>query len=268
MPRRWGSGRTKWASPGACSRAPRPMTSAPACLKAQPTAASACSSARMPCSSPTCASSASRSRSSTSSSASAWSSAALLSKGKAPDALYLTATPIPRTLALAVFGDMTLSYIKHRPNYSARRTTHVVSKADQGRAYDAARDAFARGEQVYVVCPLVGQGRRRARRARPGTDGSGAEDADEAAYEPASVSIEDERRPGGRRRGGGYASEASDAAAVGVRGLARWSCCTGKHGARREGRRRHGPVPRRARRRCSWRPPSSRWAWTCPTPRS
>ena len=85
MPRRWGSGSTKWASPGACSRVPRPMTSAPACLKAQPTAASACSSARTRCSSPMCASSASRSRSSTSSSASAWSSARrFFPKGKPP----------------------------------------------------------------------------------------------------------------------------------------------------------------------------------------
>ena len=112
--------------------------------------------------------------------------AALLSKGHAPDALYLTATPIPRTLALAVFGDMTLSYIKHRPNDSARRTTHVVSKADQGRAYDAAREALARGEQVYVVCPLIGQDAE----ARDKRAGGRGREADEEAYEFASISIE------------------------------------------------------------------------------
>ena len=112
--------------------------------------------------------------------------AALLSKGQAPDALYLTATPIPRTLALAVFGDMTLSYIKHRPNDSARRTTHVVSKADQGRAYDAAREALARGEQVYVVCPLIGQDAE----ARDKRAGGRGREADEEAYEFASISIE------------------------------------------------------------------------------
>ena len=112
--------------------------------------------------------------------------AALLSKGEAPDALYLTATPIPRTLALAVFGDMTLSYIKHRPNDSARRTTHVVSKADQGRAYDAACEALSRGEQVYVVCPLIGQDAE----ARDKRAGGRGREADEEAYEFASISIE------------------------------------------------------------------------------
>ena len=112
--------------------------------------------------------------------------AALLSKGEAPDALYLTATPIPRTLALAVFGDMTLSYIKHRPNDSACRTTHVVSKADQGRAYDAAREALSRGEQAYVVCPLIGQDAE----ARDKRAGGRGREADEEAYEFASISIE------------------------------------------------------------------------------
>ena len=83
--------------------------------------------------------------------------AKLLAKGSAPDALFLTATPIPRTLALALFGNLTLSYIKHRPHDSARRTTRVLPKSERGRAYDAAREALGRGEQVYVVCPLVGK---------------------------------------------------------------------------------------------------------------
>ena len=75
----------------------------------------------------------------------------------AVDALSLTATPIPRSLALALFGNMELSYLRHRPSTAAGRTTAVVSKQERGRAYDAAREALARGEQVYVVCPLVGQ---------------------------------------------------------------------------------------------------------------
>lgn len=83
--------------------------------------------------------------------------ARLLAKGSAPDALYLTATPIPRTLALAIFGDLTLSYIKRRPHDNARRTTRVLLKSDRGRAYDAAKEALARGEQAYVVCPLIGK---------------------------------------------------------------------------------------------------------------
>lgn len=114
--------------------------------------------------------------------------AALLAKGNALDALFLTATPIPRTLALAVFGDMTLSYIRHRPHDSARRTTRVLAKADQGQAYDAARAALARGEQVYVVCPLIGQDAQ----ARDEKAGGRKRAADEEAYEYASISIESE----------------------------------------------------------------------------
>ena len=83
--------------------------------------------------------------------------AKLLEKGEAPDALYLTATPIPRTLALALYGNLTLSYIKHRPHDSARRTTRVLSREQQGDAFEAAREALGRGEQVFVVCPLVGK---------------------------------------------------------------------------------------------------------------
>lgn len=83
--------------------------------------------------------------------------AKLLSKGSAPDALFLTATPIPRTLALALFGNLTLSYIRKRPHDTARRTTKVHQKSLRGHAYDSAAAALQRGEQVYVVCPLVGK---------------------------------------------------------------------------------------------------------------
>ena len=117
--------------------------------------------------------------------------AKLLSKGTAPDALFLTATPIPRTLALALFGDLTLSYIKHRPHEGALRQTRVHRKADRGRAYDAAREALARGEQVYVVCPLIGKsGEERDAKGERGGVGGRRREADEEAYEYAAVSIE------------------------------------------------------------------------------
>ena len=118
--------------------------------------------------------------------------AKLLAKGDAPDALYLTATPIPRSLALALFGNLTLSYLKHRPHDAAQRATFVHrEKADRGHAYDAARTALARGEQVYVVCPLIGQdsGERDAKAADGGSGGRRRE-ADEEAYEYAAISIE------------------------------------------------------------------------------
>ena len=82
--------------------------------------------------------------------------AALLGKGDNPDSLLLTATPIPRTLALALFGNLTLSYLHKRPNDCVKRTTKVHPRTLKGEAYDAALEALARGEQVYVVCPLIG----------------------------------------------------------------------------------------------------------------
>lgn len=82
--------------------------------------------------------------------------AKILSKGEAPDALYLTATPIPRTLALTLFGNLGLSYIAQRPHVQAKRETFVLPKQSRGKAYDGALEALSRGEQVYVVCPLIG----------------------------------------------------------------------------------------------------------------
>lgn len=112
--------------------------------------------------------------------------ACLLGKGAAPDAVYLTATPIPRTLALALFGNLTLSYIRHRPHDGARRTTHVVQKQERGRAYDAACAALARGEQVYVVCPLIGVS---AQERDAKASSSREEDAAEESLHP-TVAIE------------------------------------------------------------------------------
>ncbi len=114
--------------------------------------------------------------------------ARLLAKGEAPDALYLTATPIPRTLALALYGNLTLSYIKHRPHDAVARTTRVLRRERQGEAIDAARAALERGEQVYVVCPLVGKDSEERDEKAAGK----TRDADAAGeeYHPA-VAIED-----------------------------------------------------------------------------
>ncbi len=112
--------------------------------------------------------------------------AALLAKGACPDALYLTATPIPRSLALALFGNLSLSYIKERPHTTAPRKTFVHTLSDKGGAYDAALAACGRGEQVYVVCPLIGE-------KRPDAPAKGSEGQDdEDVYEFASIAIEDE----------------------------------------------------------------------------
>ncbi len=107
----------------------------------------------------------------------------LLQKGPAPDALYLTATPIPRTLALTFFGDMTLSYLHSRPRGLAPRATTVLQRSDRGKAYDAALERVRAGEQVFIVCPLIGC----SAEERDGRSAAG----DDEAQHPA-IAIEDE----------------------------------------------------------------------------
>lgn len=83
--------------------------------------------------------------------------AALVAKGKgAADVLSLTATPIPRSLALALYGDMSLSYIRQRPRNLAGTTTHVFGFEQRGDAYEIVRGQLSAGHQAFVVCPLVG----------------------------------------------------------------------------------------------------------------
>lgn len=113
---------------------------------------------------------------------------ALLSKGVAPDVLYLTATPIPRSLALATFGGTSLSYLKSKPNAGAARETFVLDRANIGTALDSAKDALKRGEQVYIVCPLVGQDAD----ARDERAGSKKPEIDEEASTYTSVAIEND----------------------------------------------------------------------------
>lgn len=115
----------------------------------------------------------------------------LLAKGRAPDALYMTATPIPRTLALALFGDITLSYIRKRPKEGSGRTTKAIRKNQRGIAYDAALEALKRGEQVYVVCPLIGVSAEERKERAQDRGSSGDAGPEESAYHP-EVVIEDD----------------------------------------------------------------------------
>lgn len=81
---------------------------------------------------------------------------ALVAKAPGADVLSMTATPIPRSLALARYGGMTLSYLRQAPAKQGGRTTEVCHFSEEGRAYDALREAIAAGEQAYVICPLIG----------------------------------------------------------------------------------------------------------------
>ncbi|MBR1828296.1 MAG: ATP-dependent DNA helicase RecG, partial [Atopobiaceae bacterium] len=80
---------------------------------------------------------------------------ALRAKGVGADLLTMTATPIPRTLALSLYGDVDCSRITHRPVEGAGVSTKAIAPDSLDIAYGAIRDAVAAGHQAYVVCPLV-----------------------------------------------------------------------------------------------------------------
>lgn len=79
----------------------------------------------------------------------------LRSKGPGADLLVMTATPIPRTLALSVYGDLDTSIIRRRPVPGAGVSTVVLDGGSRDVAFGALRDALVQGRQAYVVCPMV-----------------------------------------------------------------------------------------------------------------
>ena len=73
-----------------------------------------------------------------------------------PDTLVMTATPIPRTAALTIFGDLDVSVLDEMPPGRTPIVTHAVaSDAETAGMWAAVREAVGRGDQVYVVCPLI-----------------------------------------------------------------------------------------------------------------
>jgi ATP-dependent DNA helicase RecG len=81
--------------------------------------------------------------------------ARLLQKGEHPHVLTMTATPIPRTLALTLHGDLDVSQIDELPPGRKPIQTTVLSGRERMQAYDLMRREIAQGRQVYVVLPLV-----------------------------------------------------------------------------------------------------------------
>jgi len=75
--------------------------------------------------------------------------------GHAAHLLHMSATPIPRTLALTAYGDLDVTTLRELPAGRAPVTTEVVSEAGRGEAFDRLRSELDRGRQAFVVCPLV-----------------------------------------------------------------------------------------------------------------
>lgn len=79
----------------------------------------------------------------------------LAHKGPRPDLMVMTATPIPRTLALTAYGDMDVSQITEKPPGRKPVDTRTIPLSRLDDVLDGVKRAAAKGEQVYWVCPLV-----------------------------------------------------------------------------------------------------------------
>lgn len=84
--------------------------------------------------------------------------AKIVAKGNNPDVLVMTATPIPRTLALILYGDLDISIIDELPPNRKKVETIAVSKKYEERVNNFIRKEVDSGRQAYIVCPLVEEG--------------------------------------------------------------------------------------------------------------
>jgi len=87
--------------------------------------------------------------------------AAKAADGTRPHVLVMTATPIPRTVAMTVFGDLDVSLLEGLPAGRAGVTTHVVAVGERptfvDRAWERVREEVAAGHRAFVVCARIGQ---------------------------------------------------------------------------------------------------------------
>lgn len=98
--------------------------------------------------------------------------AALRKKGQNPHLLVMTATPIPRSLALTVYGDLDLSVMDELPPGRQPVSTHLLLPRERERAYSLIRSQVQQGRQAFVIYPLVEEGDREEEET--GADGSKA----------------------------------------------------------------------------------------------
>ncbi len=81
--------------------------------------------------------------------------AALRQKGYSPHLLVMTATPIPRSLQLTIWGNLDVSVLDEMPPGREPITTRVVMPAERERAYSFLRSQVAQGRQAFIICPLI-----------------------------------------------------------------------------------------------------------------
>lgn len=85
---------------------------------------------------------------------------ALRAKGENPHLLVMTATPIPRSLSLTIYGDLDLSIMDEMPAGRQPIETHVFTPLERERAYSFIRSQVEKGHQAFVIYPLVEQGEK------------------------------------------------------------------------------------------------------------
>ncbi|MFC9674138.1 MULTISPECIES: ATP-dependent DNA helicase RecG [unclassified Streptomyces] len=117
---------------------------------------------------------------------------ALRGKGKQPPhLLVMTATPIPRTVAMTVFGDLETSVLDQLPAGRSPIATHVVPAADKphflARAWERVREEVENGHQAYVVCPRIGDEEEQGK----GGKGAKKESAEDAAEKRPPLAVLD-----------------------------------------------------------------------------
>ena len=82
----------------------------------------------------------------------------LAEKGNCPHKLVMSATPIPRTLALMIYGDLDLSILRELPSGRKPVETYAVTGKLRERAYGFVRQQLEQGRQAYIVCPMIEEG--------------------------------------------------------------------------------------------------------------